>query len=62
MTDQFPDWVASLDQIAAGFKDLAAVLWSHYENMLEVGFSPEQALNLTIAFQTAGMHLGDESE
>lgn len=59
MTEQ-PDWIAALDQISAGFKDLAAILHSYYTNMLEIGFTEGQALDLTIAFQASQLHLAME--
>jgi len=47
------DPVAALDQMLAALKPLAQGVWQHFVSCQEAGFSPEQSLALTVAFQTA---------
>lgn len=41
------DILQQLDQLQAVLRDIAPVLWSYYKNLIDEGFSEEQALELT---------------
>lgn len=43
--------VHQFDQTQAAFKDLAISLMAYYKQLLEQGFSPEQAIVLTVDMQ-----------
>lgn len=43
--------VGKYDQFREAMKDIAVVLMNHHKQMLKVGFTPDQALNLTMSFQ-----------
>ncbi len=43
--------VHALDQLGATMRNLAPALRSYYKALREAGFTPTQALNLTVAFQ-----------
>lgn len=45
------DWSAAIEQAKAGLKDMAALLKSYYDSLIDSGFNSTQALALTIAFQ-----------
>ena len=49
--DLTPDWLASLDQMNAGLRDLAKAVRNYYVMLIENGFAPEQAVMLAGGFQ-----------
>lgn len=57
------DWSAAIEQAKAGLKDMAALLKSYYDSLIDSGFNVTQALALTIAFQAQMMaKAGDEAK
>lgn len=52
-------FIHALDQLQAMLRDLAPVVRSYYEKLLEQGFTPEEALTITIAFQNALFRVGE---
>lgn len=46
-----PDWIAQLDQMNAGLRDLAKAIGTYYVALIETGFTAEQAIVLTVGFQ-----------
>ncbi|WP_181022634.1 hypothetical protein [Brevibacillus laterosporus] len=44
--------ISEFDQLAATFTDHAKVLFEYMKKLQDVGFSREEALQLTINFQT----------
>ncbi|WP_165861446.1 hypothetical protein [Paenibacillus paeoniae] len=43
--------IAHQDQLVEAIKDLAFLTRTHYDNLIKAGFTPSEALQLTIAFQ-----------
>lgn len=39
------------DQIMEAMKDLATIVRNHYQELIKAGFTSEEALQLTVAFQ-----------
>ena len=52
MSDE-EDPIAALDQAMRALVDTARVLFAHFSALKEQGFTDDQALALTVAFQTA---------
>jgi hypothetical protein len=57
-----PDWLSQLDQTRAGLRDLASVLAGYMTALVDAGFNRGEALQITIAWQTAIMGAPRESE
>lgn len=51
--------IAQMDQMKEAAKDLAKIAGDHYKALLNEGFGEYQALQLTMAFQTALITRGD---
>lgn len=50
--DDEPDPLAAIDQLVRGLSDFARIIWAHYAAMVDQGFTADQALELSIAYQT----------
>lgn len=48
-----PSWQAQMDQAKAGVADLAAIVRTYYDQLVEAGFRPDEALGLTMGFQAS---------
>lgn len=55
-----PDLVAAMGQLAMAVREQARVMHSYYSALVECGFTPDQALALTLAYQTKFMSIGRE--
>ena len=51
---------AQLDQVSAGLRESAPVLWSFFNMLMKEGFKRDEAFSLTRAMLIYG--IGDESE
>ena len=52
MNEEGPDIIAAVDQWSATVKQYARVMRSYYEALMAEGFNAEQALALTLAYQS----------
>jgi hypothetical protein len=52
MSDLPPDWIAAIDQALRGVADVARLVRAYYAALVEAGFAVEEALALTLAYQT----------
>lgn len=52
MSDEIPDPLAMMEQLLRGLVDVAKVTRTYYESLLDSGFGEQEAMQLTIAFQT----------
>lgn len=59
--DQIPDPLAGFDQALRQLVDVAKAARAYHVALVEQGFTVEQALELTVAFQTTLMRMGNES-
>lgn len=49
---ELPDLVAALDQARASMTDLTQLLRAYHEHLVRTGFTEDQALMLTLGYQT----------
>ena len=47
-----PDPIAALSQALSGLKNIAQIVRTYYVELIAQGFTPEQALGLTLTYQT----------
>jgi hypothetical protein len=50
--EPIPNPIAEMDQSLATLRTVARVMWTYHSALVSVGFTAEQSLSLTIAYQT----------
>jgi hypothetical protein len=62
--DFFAKLTAEAEQTKAGLKEFAGMIFAYYEGLVEAGFSADQALQLTIQYQSVfiAMSLGESND
>jgi hypothetical protein len=55
MDDETPDPLAAFDQAIAGMKDFARMLMAHTRACEDEGYTRQEAMRLTVAYQTSIM-------
>lgn len=51
--DALPDLGAALDQASSALRDLAPMMKTYFDALHEAGFTPYQALQMTMSYQAA---------
>ena len=51
MSDEAPDFIATVDQAASTVGEIARVAGSYYKALVAMGIDPRDATTLTIAYQ-----------
>lgn len=62
MSSEQPDFIAQVDQVVRGMKDIAKVTWAIYSEHREVGFSKQQAFKIASEWFLRTNATGGESD
>lgn len=55
MSEEINDPIAALDQALRAMTDFARTLYSYYGDLQAAGFTADEAMQIVIAFQMAGL-------